>query len=235
MKGFWEQAILSPLRELYRQAIRTFPGLMAMFIVIVLGLVVGWLAKEITYRALRALRFDRLCDRLGISAVIEGLGLARSSSYLAGQVVQGIIVVAALLGGLNALGSPLALDLVARFFLYLPHLVAALVVLLLGSLISRFLGRSVLIAAVNAQIPSARLLSGLTRFFVMTLATVAALEELGIGRTTIIVTFSILFGGVVAAAAIALGMAARDMARDLLQSQFGSRSDADVKDASRHL
>jgi hypothetical protein len=235
MKGFWEQAILLPLQELYRQAIRTFPGLMAMLIVVVLGLAVGWLLKEITYRALRALRFDRLCDRLGISAVTEGLGLARSSSYLAGQVMQGIIVVAALLGGLNALGSPLALDLVARFFLYLPHLVAALVVLLLGSLISRFLGRSVLIAAVNAHIPSARLLSGLTRFFVMTLATVAALEELGIGRTTIIVTFAILFGGVVAAAAIALGMAARDMARDLLQSQFGSRSDAEMKDASRHL
>src|SRR6516164_6664395 len=115
MKGFWEQAILLPLQELYRQAIRTFPGLMAMLIVIVLGLVVGWLAKEITYRALRALRFDRLCDRLGISAVIEGLGLARSSSYLAGQAVQGMIVVAALLGGLNALGSPLALDRAPRF------------------------------------------------------------------------------------------------------------------------
>jgi len=97
------------------------------------------------------------------------------------------------------------------------------------------LGRSVLIAAVNAHIPSARLLSGLTRFFVMTLATVAALEELGIGRTTIIVTFSILFGGVVAAAAIALGMAARDIARELLQSQFGSKSEAEVKDASSHL
>ncbi|HTG59150.1 MAG TPA: hypothetical protein VMG63_07055, partial [Terriglobia bacterium] len=117
MKGFWEQAIVLPLQELYRQAIRTFPGLMAMLIVIILGLAVGWLVKEITYRALRALRFDRLCDRLGISAVIEGLGLARSSSYLAGQVAQGIIVVTALLGGLNALGSPLAMDLVARTFL----------------------------------------------------------------------------------------------------------------------
>lgn len=235
MRGFWEQAILAPLREFAQQAVQTLPGLMAMLILIVLGLVVGWLAKEVVYRLLRALGFDRLCGRQGVGVVLEGVGLTRSSSYLAGQIVQGVIIVTALLAGLNALGTPLTRNLVERFFLYLPHLLAAVVVLVMGVLVSRFLGRSVLIAAVNARIPSARLLAGLTRFFVMTLAAVAALDELGIGRTTIIVTFAILFGGVVAAAAIALGLGARDLARDLMQSQFRSRSETDVEDPMRHL
>jgi small-conductance mechanosensitive channel len=124
---------------------------------------------------------------------------------------------------------------VERFFLYLPHLLAALVVTVAGVLVSRFLGRSALIAAVNAGMPSARLLSTLVRFFVMTLAIVAALDELGISRTTIIVTFAILFGGVVAAAAIALGLGARDLARDFLQSQFRPKPKAEVEDTMRHL
>lgn len=235
MNGFWEQAILEPLRELAQQAVRSLPGLFAMFVLIVLGLFVGWFAKEFTFRLLRALRFDHLCDRLGVGLVIERLGLARSSSYLAGQVAQGVIIVAALLAGLNALDTPLTRNLVERFFLYLPHLLAALVVLVVGALVSRFLGRSVLIAAVNARMPSARLLAGFVRFFVMTLTVVAALDELGIGRTTIIVTFAILFGGVVAAASIALGLGARDLARDLLQSQFRPRADAEVEDPTRHL
>ena len=235
MTTFWEQTILAPLRELGQQAVASLSSLMGMLILVVLGLVVGWLAKEVVFRLLRVLRFDRLCDRLGVGPEIERLGLTRSCSHMAGQVVQGIIILTALLAGLNAMGTPLTRNLVERFFLYLPHLLGALVLLVVGTLVSRFLGRSVLIAAVNARMPSARLLGGLTRFFVMTLAVVAALDQLGIGRTTIIVTFAILFGGVVAAAAIALGLGARDLAHDLLQSQFRPRPSAEVEDTMRHL
>jgi hypothetical protein len=235
MKGFWEQAVLTPLRELGQQAISSLSSLMGMLILILLGLVVGWLAKELIYRALRLLRFDRLCDRLGVGHEIERLGVARSCSYLAGQVVQGIIILTALLAGLNAMRSPWTQNLVERFFLYMPHLLAAFVILVLGVLVSRFLGRSALIAAVNRNMPSARLLASLTRIFIMALTVVAALDELGISRTTIIVTFAILFGGLVTAAAIAFGLGARDLARDLLQSQFRPRPKAEAEDTLRHL
>jgi len=235
MNRFWQQAVLSPLRELGQQAISSLSSLMGMLILVLLGLVVGWLAKELVYRGLRLLRFDRLCDRLGVGPEIERLGVARSCSYLAAQVVQGIIILTALLAGLNAMRSPWTQNLVERVFLYLPHVLAALVILVVGALASRFLGRSALIAAVNARMPSARLLSALTRFFVMTLAVVAALDELGIGRTTIIVAFAILFGGLVTAGAIAFGLAARDLARDLLQSQFRPGAKQEAENTLRHL
>ena len=154
---------------------------------------------------------------------------------MAGQIVQGIIILTALLAGLNAMRTQWTTNLVERFFLYLPHLLAALLVLVVGVLVSRFLGRSVLIAAVNAGIASARLLAGLTRFFVIVLAVVAALDEVGIGRTTIIVTFAILFGGLVTAAAIALGLGGRELAREFLQSQFGPRRGPEIEDTMRHL
>jgi small-conductance mechanosensitive channel len=83
--------------------------------------------------------------------------------------------------------------------------------------------------------PSARLLAALTRLFVMTLAAVAALDEIGIGRTTIIVTFAILFGGLVTAAAIAFGLGARDLARDLLEGQFRGAKKQSTEDTFQHL
>ncbi len=234
MNQLWEQTILEPLRELGRQAVTSLSSLLGMLVLILLGLVVGWLAKEVVYHVLRLLRFDRLCYRLGVGVEIERLGLARSSSYLVGQIVQGAIVLTALLAGLTAMRSEWTQNLVERFFLYLPHFLAAVLILVVGGLVSRFLGRSTLIGAVNAGIPSARLLAGLVRFFVMTLAAVAALEELGIGRTTIIVTFAILFGGLVSAAAIAFGLGARDLARDLLRAQFRPAG-TEEKDTMRHL
>lgn len=235
MKTFLEQAIWGPLRELGQQAVTSLSSLIGILVLILLGLILGWVAKEIVYRVLRVLRFDRLCDGLGVGMVVERTGLARSSSYLAGQIVQGLIILTALLAGMTALGTPMTRNLVERFFLYIPHLLAAVLVLVVGALVSRFLGRSVLIAAVNAQWASARLLAGLTRFIVMALTVVATLDEVGISRTTIIVTFAILFGGLVTAAAIAFGLGARDLARDLLQAQFGSRKRQEVEDTMRHL
>ena len=206
-----------------------------MLALVLLGLLVGWLAKEVVYRVLRTLRFDRLCGRLGVGQEIERMGFVHSCSYLAGQVVQGMVILMALLAGLNALGTPLTRNLVERFFLYLPHFLAALVILVVGTLVSRFLGRSVLIAAINAGMPAARLLAGLTRFFIVVLTVVAALDELGISRTTIVVTFAILFGGVVTAGAIAFGVGGRDLARELLQSQFRPQAKPEAEDQMRHL
>lgn len=235
MSEFWERTVVQPLQDLGQQAVASLSSLLGMVILIMLGLAIGWLAKKVVYRALRALRFDQLCDRMGVGFEVERLGLARSSSYLAGQFVQGIIVVVALLAGLNAMRTQWTQNLVERFFLFLPHLLAAAVILVVGALVSRFLGRSVLIAAVNKGVPSARLLSGVTRFFVMTLAAVASLDELGIGRTTIIVTFAIMFGGLVTTLAIAFGLGARDLARDLLQTQFKPPAKAESDDPIHHL
>ncbi|MGC9994135.1 MAG: hypothetical protein ABSE79_02355 [Terriglobia bacterium] len=235
MEGIWAKVVWGPLRQLGEQAVASLSSLLGMLVLVLLGLVVGWLAKQIVYGVLRVLQFDRLCDRIGVGMVVERTGLARSCSNLAGEIVRGLIVLTALLAGLNALGTPLTRNLVERTFLYLPHLLAALLILVVGVLVSRFLGRSVLIAAVNENLPSARLLAGLTRFFVMVVTVVAALDELGIGRTTIIVTFAITFGGLVTAAAIAFGLGARDLARDLLLSQFRPKAPADAKDTMHHL
>ena len=220
MNEFWDQAVVQPLRDLGQQAVASLSSLMGMMLLLLLGLAIGALAREIVVRVLQLVRFDRLCQRLGVAVEVERLGLARSCSHLAGKFVQGIIVVTALLAGLVALRTPWTQNLVERFFLYLPHLVAAVFILVAGLFVSRFLGRSVLIAAVNANLPPARFLAGLTQASVMALAVVASLDELGIGRTTIIVAFAILFGGLVTAAAIAFGLGAKDLARDLLQSRF---------------
>ena len=235
MEGIWQKVVWGPLRQLGEQAVAGLSSFLGMLVLILLGLVVGWLAKQVVYGLLRALRFDRLCDRLGVGMLVERTGLARSCSYFAGEIVQGVIVLVALLAGLNALGTPLTRNLVERTFLYLPHLLAAVLILIVGVLVSRFLGRSVLIAAVNENLPSARLLAGLTRFLVMAVTVVAALDELGIGRTTIIITFAITFGGLVTAAAIAFGLGARDLARDLLRSQFRPKAPSEVKDSMHHL
>jgi len=91
--------------------------------------------------------------------------------------------------------------------------VVAVGLLWAGFLVSRFVGRSVLIAAVNTGFGSARLLAALARWGIVLVVLAVALEHLGIGRATVLTAFAILFGGITLALAIAAGFGSQDVVR----------------------
>jgi len=124
----------------------------------------------------------------------------------------------------------------ARFFAFLPNLIVSLFMLVIGVVFSKFLARSVLIGAVNAQIRSAKLLSFAVELLIMIFTLSLALEQLGIGKTTIVATFSILFGGIVLGLAIAFGLGGRHLAREFLDRRLGTTLHDEEEDKHfRHL
>ena len=217
MANFWQKAFLEPLERLRELLMNHLPDLITLVMVVVVGVAMAWLAKQMVYRFLRGLGFDRLGERLGIAEIIQRVGMYQSTSYVVGQLVQGGILLVTFVLALNTLG-PVGSDLLLRFFLFLPHLLTALLIVIGGGLAARFLARGALIAAVNARLASARLLAGGVELFVWLFTAVVALEHLGIGRTTLAVTFGIVFGGIVTGLAIAFGLAGKEMARDLLKT-----------------
>jgi uncharacterized membrane protein len=101
---------------------------------------------------------------------------------------------------------------VSLFFLpYVTHLVGAALLILGGTLLARFLARSVLIGAVNAQLQYARFLSLGIKWLVLVLTAAMALDHLGIGGSVVELAFGILFGGIVLTLALAIGLGSRDL------------------------
>jgi hypothetical protein len=84
-----------------------------------------------------------------------------------------------------------------------------------------FVGRTVLIAAVNARLKFAKLLSVAVQTIIMTFTIAMTVEELGIATSIIVVAFSIMFGGLILALAIAFGFGARDLAKRWLEKRLG--------------
>jgi hypothetical protein len=219
MQSLLERAFVEPFRQLAEQLAGVVPALIVVVVILVVGGALAWLARLLVKRLLDAIHFDRIVEQSGMAGTIERTRMFQSPSDFGARLVQGAIWVFIILFALNAVDTEMTDRLVMRFFNYLPDVLAAALVLLLGSLISKFLSRSALLAAVNAQWPAARLIAGTVRVMVMLLAVVIALEQLRIGSTTLLLTFSILFAGIVIAAAIAFGLGARDMAREWLQKK----------------
>jgi hypothetical protein len=209
------------------------PGLLAFFMIFVLTIIVAFVLRAIIRHALLRVEFDKRLGQWGFSAVNDW-SPARSPTLLISQTSFLTILLMGILIGVSALDSRLTSQLIVELFNYLPHVVAAIFILVVGSILSRFLARSVLISAVNMHIHSARLLSLGVKWLVIVLTVAMALDHLRIGGTVVQISFGILFGGIVFALALALGLGSKDMVRQSWERQT-DRTERESEEQFHHL
>ncbi len=219
--------IIEPLSRSYESFLTLLPGLFTSIVLIILGVAMGLIGRSIFLRIFHAVRFDSLAQRLGATPFLAKAGIKNPPSHLVSKLVQWIIIVTFFIVAMQNLKIPTVEHLVERLFLYLPNVFVAAFILIVGYILSNFLGRTALIALVNAGIKNSGLAAKFVRFIVFLLTATMALEQLGIGKDTIIVAFAITFGGVVLAFSIAFGFAGQEMARRYLEKKKEDRQDDD--------
>ena len=178
------------------------PGLLALVLAVLLSSLVGWLLGALLGLILRALDFDKRLQKWGVVALAEW-SPKNSPTLLLRKTVTWTVVVLGWLVGLTAFGAGVTPQLIPHVVESLPNLGTAIIVVLLGVLLARFLARAVLISAVNMQIQSARLLSLAIKWLVLVFAAAMALDHLSVGGDIVRLGFAILFGGIVLALALA--------------------------------
>ena len=234
----WNDVLAGVIQETlagFRQELAGFgPRLLAMAVILVAGFLVSGGLRFVLSIALRRLGFDRLAERAGLAHALRKLGFAAEPSRALAAGTAFLVLAFFVLLALGSLDLGLARELVSQSFTYLPQVLVAVALLVLGAVIAGFVRRGVLIAAVNAGLPSARLLAGFAQSALLVLFGAMALEHLGVGRQIILVSFTILFGGVVFAASLAFGLAGRDLARELLE-RLARKGEPPREDPLRHL
>jgi hypothetical protein len=201
------------------------PGVLVFFALVLGALVVAVVLRYALRRALNGLDFDRRAELLGLS--LAELTPSRSASTFVASVAYWMVLAVGLLLGLTALDAALPSQFALSVLEYVPHLVAAFAILVLGGIVARFLARAVLIGAVNTGLQHARFVSLTVKWLVLIVAAAMALDHVGIGRSVLLLAFGILFGGVVLALALAVGLGARDVVSRALDRQLQATADDD--------
>jgi len=188
------------------------PGVLAFILALGLLTAFGIFLSWILRRVLTVAKFDERIVR-NRSAGIADWSPSHSPTALAGRIAFWSCVLLGLIVGVLALdtsyqtGSALSFSLLP----YLTHAVGAILLLVAGNLIARFLARTVLIGAVNNQLQYARFLSMGVKWLVLVLTAAMVLEHLEIAGSLIDVAFGILFGGIVLTLSLAIGLGSRDL------------------------
>jgi hypothetical protein len=227
--------------EAVRQASVNFMDSVAMLLprilitaaIVAVGWVIAWALKWAVRWILIWSRFNHGCDRIGVSAVLRTADLP-APDILVSLIVFWLVWVGFLLSGVDVLGFTALEGMVRSFALFVPRLLVAIVILVLGFVVANFAWRATLIAAVNARVPSPRVVSGSVRALVLILAGAMALDQIALARTIVLTAFAIAFGAVMLGLAIAFGVGGGGIARRILDHWFPEHPPAE-REEFRHL
>jgi hypothetical protein len=146
------------------------------------------------------------------------------------RAVFWLVLALGLLVALTALDATMPSQFAVSVFQYLPNVLAAMAIFVVGTLLARFLARAALINAVNMQIHAARLLSIGVKWLILVLTAAMAMEQLRIGGQILLLAFGILFGGIVLTLALAVGLGSKDVVTRSLERQIRETAGRDDVD-----
>jgi hypothetical protein len=196
--------------------IAVLPGILAFFVALLVFTVSGMVLSWALRRSLTWLKFDqRLARKSGTDWTPSSSPteiVARFSFWAC--VLFGLVIGVSAFDTSYATGTALPISLLP----YVTRAVGAVLLLVAGILIARFLSRSVLISAVNAQWQYARILSLGVKWLVLVLTAAMVLDHLEVGEEIVELAFGILFGGIVLTLALAVGLGSRDLVSRSLES-----------------
>ena len=210
------------------------PRLLAMVLLAVVGFFAAIVLRAVVRKVLGWIRFDRLLERAGVGETLAKGGVQRPA-HLVGTVVCWVGWTAFLLAALGATGFAGAEALATDVVRFVPRLVAAVAVLVVGAFFANLAWRATLLAAVGARMHATRLFGALVRMLVLSASVAIALEVLGLGRGVALAAFAIVFGSVMLAAAIAFGLGGRHIARRYLEDKLFARRESAGEDGPSHL
>jgi len=224
--------IIEPFERFFEKALQFLPDFFSAILIFAFGIVLGFILRAISLRLFRTIKLDKFSERSGVIELLRKGGIKDSVSVLLAKVIGWITIVIFAVISMRELEIPTVERLFESFLLYLPNVFVAALILLFGYLLGNFFGRAALIASVNAGIKISGLIGRFVKFTVFILSGTMALEQLGIARGTIIISFAIIFGGIVLALAIAFGLGGRDIAKEYLEKKVKGE---EKKDEINHL
>ena len=210
------------------------PGMVALILALLVSLVLAWILAIVVRRLLVSIRFDEWLNRWGLASVGEWSPM-NSPSRLVSRATACLVILSGFLIGIAAFDAESTSLLVRSVFAYIPNVVGAFLVLLVGTIVARFLARSVLIEAVNLNFQYARLLSLGVKWLVTVLTVAMALDHLKIGPGIVELAFGILFGGIVLTLVLAIGLNSKELVTKSLERDAKEASAENIEEPFRHV
>ena len=212
----WQAVLLEPAKTVITQIGQFLINVLLMIIILIIGWMISKVIKSLVVRILKAVKLDDLSERIELDNLLAKGGIQYSLSELIGVICYWLALLVTFVVAINAIGLTVAADLLNTVVLYIPNVIAAMFVLILGIFVASLLKSIVQTAANNAGIAQSNLLGKVVEIAVAVFAIAIALQQLNIGARIIELAISVLLGSIGLAVALAFGIGCKDIAAKIM-------------------
>jgi small-conductance mechanosensitive channel len=196
------------------------PRLVGALVLLLVGWLVGRLVGALVAKALRLVRFDQVVDRAGAASFLRNAGVRLDPAGVIGALAKWFIYLIFWQAAVSTLGFPEVTQILNAIIAFLPRIILAIVILLVGALAANLLANLVRGALGAARFRDANVLANVARWAVLACAIVAALSQVQIAPMIVNTLWVAAVGGAALALALAFGLGARDAAGDVAAGQL---------------
>lgn len=218
--NIWGETVVAVMVALWGEIAGFLPNLIGAILLLTVGYFVARAVKFLVSKALDRAGFNDLSARVGVAATFEKANIKLSAADVVGKLCFWIILLAFLITATETLGLPRISETLDELLLYLPKVIAAALVVIIGLFVAHFTRDLVRSGAEGIGIEYARAL-GSTVYGVMFVVIMSlAVGELEINTDLLNWVIAILLTAVGVAVALSLGLGTRDLARNILAGVY---------------
>lgn len=216
----WSDAMFTSLAAAMALLFSAIPKIIGFLLIVIAGWFIASLIERGLAALLRTIRFNDLSERAGLTDFVRRMGMDTDPAGMVGLVVKWFVRLIALVVAFDALGLPAVSEVLRQLLLWLPNVVVALVVLVIGGLAARALGNIVRGAASEADLTNANFLAKAASVVVWAFAVVVAVNQLGIATELVNTLFMAVVGALALGIGLAFGLGGRETAAEILRKWY---------------
>ncbi len=214
------QVVIDALTKIVTDIINFIPNLVNGLIILVVGYLIARLVRWIMATVLRRLKFDPLIERTGITGSLRGLGVKMPLSEILAQTIFTLLLLSFLITSTRLMGLGAVAQLLENLLNFLPNIIAAVIIFLLGGVVAQFVGNLVTTFGVAGGVTYAARLGRIIQYLISLFVVVLALGQLGIDTAILVTAITIAIAAFGLALGLALGLGARGVVHNILAGYY---------------
>jgi hypothetical protein len=197
------------------------PNLVGCLIILFIGYVIARLVKAAVTKLLETVGLDRALSGSPAGAYVERVSPGARPSRLVGLVAFWFIFIYAIAAAIGALKIPALTNFMANVQDYLPNVIAAVLILVIGVALAGAVGG--LVDRLMGDTPGGRMARAVSPTLVLAIVVFMVLNQLKIAPAIVTSTYIALIGMLAVAGALAFGLGGRELAADMMRDAYDSR------------
>ena len=221
----WGDAFITAMAGALAVFMTAIPKLIAFILILVIGWFLASLIAKGVAVLLRKVRFNDLAERAGLTGFLQNMNVSTDAAGFLAAITKWFVRLIALVVAFDALGLPAVSDFLRQVLLWLPNLVVALVILVIGGLAAKALSRFVEGVARKANVGNPQVLALIASIAVWAFTTIVVVNQIGIGVALVNTLFMATVGALALGLGLAFGLGGRETAARIVEKWY-SKSQA---------